>query len=68
MSDLSFECLFCKQAIEPTAIDPCAVVLIANWEERNGPSHEQQFWCHGSCFQERAKAVPYIDVLHEDDD
>lgn len=56
MGKLTYQCCFCGESIEDGVgsskpIDPCAVILIANWQEPELKQVEQQFFCHVACFK-----------------
>jgi hypothetical protein len=47
---LRLQCWYCLDQIEYQGFDPCAVVLIANWGDKNR-QREQQFFAHAECFR-----------------
>ena len=58
MKKIEYQCCFCGEGISETAetlspLDPCAVVLVANWHHSTSKQVEQQFFCHLSCFKSR---------------
>jgi hypothetical protein len=40
----------CKEQIAYEGIDPCAVILVANWGDKER-EREQQFFAHAECFR-----------------
>ena len=69
MEDLQFQCCFCGEGVSRSfakdeRLDPCAVVLIGNWQGPEDEQVTQQFFCHLSCFK---KAMyPNVPVGIED--
>jgi hypothetical protein len=56
VDDPGYQCCFCGGGIEESGIgaarlDPCAVVLIANWKKPESEQGLQQFFCHLDCFK-----------------
>jgi len=56
MKKIEYQCCFCGEGIGESAarfnpLDPCAVVLVANWQQPDHEQAEQQFFCHLSCFK-----------------
>ena len=56
MKESGYQCCFCGEGIGESAarfnpLDPCAVVLVANWQQLRVDQVEQQFFCHLSCFK-----------------
>jgi hypothetical protein len=56
MKNLEFQCCFCGEGIGTSeekrhTLDPCALILIANWQQPESEQAEQQFFCHLSCFK-----------------
>lgn len=50
---LKFQCILCGQSIDRSSLDPCAIVLIANWQGPEDEQRVQQWFCHSRCFNER---------------
>ena len=51
---LDYECCICKQTVSAAggaALDPCALLLIANYEQPREQQKDQQFFCHFECFR-----------------
>ncbi|WP_091112318.1 hypothetical protein [Geodermatophilus dictyosporus] len=44
-------CAFCGQGVETQGIDPCALVVVANWRAPNAQQQEQQFFAHAACLR-----------------
>jgi hypothetical protein len=51
MAKLKYQCCFCGQGISESAVDPCAIVLVGNWQSPEPEQAEQQFFCHVACFK-----------------
>jgi hypothetical protein len=47
---LRLQCWYCGEEIAYEGFDPCAVVLVANWGDKER-EREQQFFAHGECFR-----------------
>jgi hypothetical protein len=46
-----YQCCFCGHAINESAVDPCALVVVGNWAGPQPEQAEQQFFCHIVCFK-----------------
>jgi hypothetical protein len=51
-----YQCCFCGEGIGENqekfnSVDPCSIILIANWEKAQSVQAEQQFFAHLSCFK-----------------
>jgi hypothetical protein len=55
--ELDGPCCFCGEAIERTAVDPCAVSV----ETEEGLT--EAWFCHGRCFKERLASKPGLDLV-----
>jgi hypothetical protein len=67
MKKIQFQCCFCGEGIGKSAenlspLDPCAVVLVANWQQPSSKQVEQQFFSHLSCFKSRMWHNVPVDV------
>jgi len=67
MDDISFACCFCGEGIETDpdvsrGLDPCAVLVIANWREPEPRQLAQQFFCHLHCFKGKMRDATYMDL------
>lgn len=69
MKELQFEfqCCFCGEGIGESAdkfhaLDPCAIILIANWQKSHSEQAEQQYFCHLECFKRSVEAHAPVDV------
>lgn len=56
MEELKYQCCLCGEGIGESMenfhrLDPCAIVLIANWQAPQPQQAEQQFFCHLACFK-----------------
>jgi hypothetical protein len=52
MKDLQYQCCFCGESIVQSQIDPCAVILVGNWQSsKPAEQADQQFFCHVACFK-----------------
>ena len=54
MKPLQFNCCFCGAGIErpqDAPLDPCALLLIGNWQAQESEQLSQQFFCHLECFR-----------------
>jgi hypothetical protein len=56
VDDLQYQCCLCGEEIDKSAdgqgpVDPCAIVLIANWSKPEAEQTSQQFFCHLACFR-----------------
>jgi hypothetical protein len=47
---LRLECWYCSEEIEYSGFDPCAVIIVTNWDDEEKQS-SQQFFAHGECFR-----------------
>jgi hypothetical protein len=52
---LDYECCICKETVSSvsrsSSLDPCTLILIANFEQPRENQKEQQFFCHFECFR-----------------
>jgi hypothetical protein len=48
----AYQCWYCEETIVREGLDPCAVILVANWAEGKGNQREQQFFAHAECFRQ----------------
>jgi hypothetical protein len=46
-------CAFCGQGVETLGVDPCALVVVANWRAPSAQQREQQFFTHAACLRSR---------------
>jgi hypothetical protein len=58
MKKIDYQCCFCGEGIGESTerinpLDPCAVVLVANWQQPSSKQVEQQFFSHLDCFKNR---------------
>lgn len=56
MEKLQFQCCFCGEGIGDSEVkfhplDPCAVIVVANWQQDPSRQAEQQYFCHLECFK-----------------
>lgn len=56
MNALAYMCCFCGEGIGESAdkvnrLDPCAIIVVANWQRSSAEQAEQQFFCHLKCFE-----------------
>ena len=58
-------CAFCGETVETSAVDPCALVVIAGWRGPAEDQREQQFFTHAGCLRGRMDpgAAVHADVL-----
>ncbi len=67
MKKIEYQCCFCGEGIGESAenlspLDPCTVVLVANWQQPSSKQVEQQFFCHLSCFKSRMRHNVPVEV------
>lgn len=67
MKKLQYACCFCGEGIGDSAerfhrLDPCAVVLIGNWQQPEAEQAEQQFFCHLSCFKKAVEGKSPVEI------
>lgn len=53
---LEFQCCFCGETVSDAnrgsaGLDPCALIVVANWSMPLEKQKEQQFFCHLDCFR-----------------
>ncbi|GGY82045.1 hypothetical protein GCM10011613_28440 [Cellvibrio zantedeschiae] len=64
MNALTYQCCFCGEGIGDSSeksnkVDPCSIILIANWTKHESVQAEQQFFAHVNCFKDTLwKNVP----------
>jgi len=63
MSDIKYQCVFCGEAIEPTASGVCSLLLTTNWTGPEEQQSAQQFFCHADCFCRHAHPSVPLYVL-----
>ena len=69
MEKLEFQCCFCGETIVDTVVDPCAVLLVGNWQSPDPTKQaKQQFSFHVTCFKKAVwRNIPVeIEMLVED--
>ena len=64
---LKFQCCFCGEGIATDgnkfhALDPCALILVSNWEQAPSEQDEQQFFCHLECFKKTVESHAPIGI------
>jgi hypothetical protein len=43
-------CAFCGETVDTlVALDPCALIVVANWRGAEEAQREQQFFAHANC-------------------
>ena len=47
---LRLQCWYCREQIAYEGFDPCAVILVVNWGDKE-QEREQQFFAHAECFR-----------------
>jgi len=47
---LRLQCWYCGEQIAYEGFDPCAVILVASWGDKEN-EREQQFFAHADCFR-----------------
>jgi hypothetical protein len=65
MKPLQFERSFCGEGIQrpkDAPLDPCAVVLIGNWQAQESQQLSQQFFCHLECFRGKLSNSAYVSI------
>lgn len=50
----TYQCMFCGNGIEPGALDPCALNLVAHIDRPRSEQKEQTFYCHFVCLRDKA--------------
>jgi hypothetical protein len=63
---LRLQCWYCGEEIAYQGFDPCAVVLVANWDDESR-QREQQFFAHAECFR-RSGSGEELHILEPDVD
>jgi len=58
LEEPSYSCMFCAQAIEVGALDPCAIHLVARANRQRSEQKEQTFFCHIACLQSASSIHP----------
>jgi hypothetical protein len=67
MRTVVYQCCYCGEAIESGAqrryvLDPCAVVLIGNWQAPEPEQLSQQFFSHFDCFRRHLSDPSFVDI------
>lgn len=67
MKRLEFQCCLCGEGIGTSLekwhrLDPCAVVLIGNWQQPESEQAEQQFFCHLVCFRRAVEVHAPVEI------
>jgi len=60
MEMLQFQCCFCGEGIGDSqgkfhSLDPCAVIVLGNWQQASPKQVEQQFFCHLERFKHKVE-------------
>ncbi|MGY5885754.1 hypothetical protein [Modestobacter lacusdianchii] len=50
---LEVVCAFCGETARGSEVDPCALVVVARWQEEAEQQREQQFFTHAKCLRAR---------------
>lgn len=53
VASLDVMCAFCGNGIERAGVDPCGLLIIANWRAPREEWREQQFFTHADCLRTR---------------
>ena len=62
-AQLTCECVFCGTPISPMELGGVtALILIANWDKDEERQHDQQMFCHLSCFKRTMHNPDYLYV------
>jgi hypothetical protein len=67
MRTVEYQCCYCGEGIESGAdrrhtLDPCAVMLIGNWQAPEPEQLSQQFFSHFECFRRHLSDPSYVDI------
>jgi hypothetical protein len=67
MRTVEYQCCYCGEGIESGAdrrhaLDPCAVVLIGNWQAPEPEQLSQQLFSHFECFRRHLSDPSYVDI------
>src|ERR1044071_6508952 len=65
MKPIQCECCFCGEGIEGLTgapLDPCALVLVGNWQAAESEQLSQQFFCHLECFRTKMSDPSYLAI------
>jgi hypothetical protein len=67
MDSISYACCFCGESIDTDSkvsrgLDPCAVVVVANWRGPESQQLSQQFFCHLQCFKGKMNDETFMDI------
>jgi hypothetical protein len=51
--EIQYACCFCKKTVDSdqSGLNPCALILIGNFDSERNDQKEQQFFCHFECFR-----------------
>ena len=63
---LRVACWYCGDEVRHEGFDPCAVVLITNWDDE-AKAREQQFFAHVECFRKSGSGTDLY-ILEDDFD
>ena len=67
MENLQFQCCFCGEGIGVSEdkfnpLDPCAVIVVANWQQAPSEQVEQQFFSHLECFKKSVENHAPVEI------
>jgi hypothetical protein len=55
---VGYTCCICGATVEPSFVDPCALVLVTRYSEPKDKQASQTMWCHAECIK---RVAPHSD-------
>ncbi len=67
---LDYECCICKGTVSSAGgeapLDPCALIIVSNIDQRREDQKEQQFFCHFECFRRLVNNDSVMHIMEAD--
>ena len=67
---IEYECFICKGTVSgedtTSSLDPCTIVLVANFDRVRDEQREQQFFCHFECFRRVVNNDGIMNIMEPD--
>jgi len=63
----NYQCIFCGETIRAGGLDPCALHLVAKFDQPRRAQKEQTFFCHIKCMESRASSHPATFYINDPD-
>jgi len=62
---ITYQCVYCKEGIEPAGFDPCAVIVVTNFDDENA-GREQVLFAHEDCIRQSGLGGDELRVFEDE--